>query len=156
RKRNFDFQLLGERQVDGKYFARFLPLCQLGVVSSRRRNSQSRSRLVHGCLTTQLQAPCTNRTATAFLPSWYCTASTVASTWLPPFRLSRRMWSPNSSGSVERNMAWFALLNSTTVASCRLVLPPRDEVTCTGIRTALACGKNCANCSAQLISLVAS
>src|SRR5215470_10654090 len=53
-------------------------------------------------------------------------------------------------------MAWCPLLNSTMVASLKFVLPPRGDVTCTGTRTALACGKNRANCSAQLLSLAIS
>src|SRR5438045_2518240 len=53
-------------------------------------------------------------------------------------------------------MAWRPLLNSTIVASRKFVLPPRGDVTCTGTRTALACGKNRANGSAQLLSLATS
>src|SRR5207245_10173691 len=41
---------------------------------------------------------------------------------------------------------------STTVASRRFVTPFRDEVTCTGTRTAPAWGKKRANRSAQLFS----
>jgi len=53
-------------------------------------------------------------------------------------------------------MAWCPLLNSTIVASRKFVFPPRGDVTCTGMRTALACGKNRASCSAQLLSLATS
>src|SRR5262249_54486504 len=83
RKRNFDFELFGECEVNRKYGTSFRPLRlprrlrgRLGLHWSW--DIQCGKRFGHGCVT-QSQAPCRNRTATALRPSWYCTATTVAS-----------------------------------------------------------------------------
>src|SRR6266581_3783084 len=157
RKGNVDFLLFGKSQIDRKYLARLFPLRQARVLRPRGcGNIQGCRGLVHGRFITQSQGLCKKRTATALRPSWYCTASTVASARKPWGLASSRTRSPNSSGSVERKMAWRPLLYSTMVASRRFVAPPRGDVTCTGTRTALACGKKRASCSAQLFSFVAS
>src|SRR5713226_4098822 len=150
RKGDFDFQLLRERQIDREHRARFLPLrLPWAFRSSWSGDIQRCYRLVHGCVTTQSQGPCKNRTATALRPSWYCTPTTAASVGRPPPVASIRTRSSNSNGKVERKIACSGPPNSTITASRRLVLPPREAVTSTGIRTALACGKNRANRSAQ-------
>src|SRR5713226_8984872 len=157
RKGDFDFQLLRERQIDREHRARFLPLrLPWAFRSSWSGDIQRCYRLVHGCVTTQSQGPCKNRTATALRPSWYCTPTTAASVGRPPPVASIRTRSSNSNGKVERKIACSGPPNSTTAASRRLVLPPRNAVTCTGIRTRLACGKKRANCSAQSCSFAVS
>src|SRR5216684_1916766 len=157
RKGDFQFQLFGERQVDREHRARFFPLrLPRTFRSSWSWDIQRRSRFVHGCVTTQSQGPCENRTATALRPSRYCMPTTVASAGRPSPSASMRTCSSNSSGKVERKIACSGLPNSTTAASRRLLLPPRRTVTCTGMRTRLACGKNRANCSAQANSVAVS
>jgi hypothetical protein len=74
---------------------------------------------------------------------------TVASAGHPCWSRSSRTRSSNSSGRVDRKMAFSAAPNSRTVVSRSFVLPGRTAVTCTGIRTRAASGKNRANCSAQ-------
>src|SRR6266403_1864832 len=68
RKRNGDFQLFGQRQInreDGTHlFPLFLPR---GIGSSGSRIKCSSS-LVHGCII-QSHSPCVNLTATALRPS---------------------------------------------------------------------------------------
>src|SRR5712664_1714565 len=150
RKGNLDFHLFREGQIDREYRARFFPLrLPRAFRSSWSRDIQRCRRLVHGCVTTQSQGPCKNRTATALRPSLYRTPTTAASVGRPPPVASIRRRSSNSSGKVERKIACSGPPNSTIAASRRLVLPPREAVTSTGIRTALACGKNRANRSAQ-------
>src|SRR6266567_2666351 len=95
REGNVDFRLLGKRHVNRKHLARLFPLRKTRVFRARRRwNIQGCSRLVHGRLITQSQGPCKNRTATALRPSWYCTASTVASARKPWGLASSRTRSP--------------------------------------------------------------
>jgi hypothetical protein len=109
-------------------------------------------RFVHGCVT-QLLWPCKKRTATALRPSWYCTATTVASAGRPCSTASSRTRSSNSSGNVDRKIACSGPPNSKTVASRNRDPPPRSELTCTGMRTGRDCGKKRASCSAQSCSL---
>src|ERR1700686_845446 len=149
---NGDFQLLCQRDIDRedrtKLFPLFLPSgfwpCWSWV--------ECGSGFVHGCIT-QSHNPCVNLTATAFRPSWYCTATTVASA-VAPARASRcpRTWSSNSSGSFEIKIACCAPPNSKIVASRSLAPPPRSEVTCTGTRTGAEPGKKRASCPAQSTS----
>jgi len=73
----------------------------------------------------------------------------VASAGLPSPVASIRTRSSNSSGKVERKIACSGPPYSTIAASRKLVPPPRDAVTSTGMRTGLACGKKRASCSAQ-------
>src|SRR6266850_5541364 len=153
-KRHCDLQLLGERQVDWKYLTRLFPL-HLARTPGSGGDVQRCRRFVHGCVT-QLQCPCKKRTATALRPSWYCTATTVASTGRPCSTASSRTRSSNSSGNAERKMACSAPPNSTIVASRNCDPPPRREVTCTGTRTGRDCGKKRASCSAQSCSLAVS
>src|SRR5260370_17130797 len=86
RKGDFDFQLFRERQIDREHRARFFPLClPRALRSSRGRDIQRCSRLVHACLTTQSQGPCRNRTAPPLRPSCYSTPTPAASAPpLPP------------------------------------------------------------------------
>src|SRR6266850_3393574 len=155
-KRYCDFQLLGERQVDWKYLARFFPLHLARALRSGWSGDVQRCRrFVHGCVT-QLDWPCKKRTATALRPSWYCTATTVASAGRPSWTASSRTRSSNSSGNAERKMACSTPPNSMTVASRNCDAPPRKDVTCTGIRTGRMCVKKRASCSAQSCSLAVS
>src|SRR3984885_15504864 len=150
RKRKFDGELSGQREIDRKDRTSFVPLLLAQRIGTRRRRvgKIERGHLGHGCVT-QSQGPCANLTATALRPSWYCTAMTVASAARPLRSRSSRTRSSNSNGNVERKIAKSGAANSSVAASRSLVRPPRRAVTCTGIRTAAACGKNRASCSAQ-------
>src|SRR5271154_1940438 len=150
REWDFDSELPGEREINRKDRANFVPLVLARRSGPRRRRvgKIERGHLGHGCVT-QSQGPCANLTATALRPSWYCTAMTVASAARPFRSRSSRTRSSNSNGKEERKMAKSGAANSSVAASRSLVRPPRRAVTCTGMRTAAACGKNRASCSAQ-------
>src|SRR5882762_2479393 len=152
RKGNGDFQLFCQRQIDREYGTKLFPLFLAGGFWPYWSGVERGSSFVHGCIT-QSHNPCVNLTATAFRPSWYCTATTVASA-AAPARESRctRTWSSNSSGRVDRKIACCAPPNSKTVASRNLAPPPRSAVTCTGTRTAAEPGKKRASCRAQSTS----
>src|ERR1700730_993354 len=147
-----DFQFFRQCKVNWKDRAYFGPFCLSCGLGPHRHRVECRSSFVHGCIT-QAHSPCVNLTATAFRPSWYCTATTVASA-VAPARASRctRTWSSNSSGSFEIKIACCAPPNSKIVASRSLAPPPRSEVTCTGTRTGAEPGKKRASCPAQSTS----
>src|SRR5439155_12971026 len=68
-KRNFEFQLFGESQIDGKERTKLLPLLLApDLAFHQARNLQSCQRIIHG-LFTQEQFPSANSTATALRPS---------------------------------------------------------------------------------------
>src|SRR5260370_10482633 len=147
RKGEFDFQLFRERQIDREHRARFFPLClPRALRSSRGRDIQRCSRLVHGCLTTQSQGPCRNRTATALRPSWYCLPTTVASARPPSPPASLPTPSPPSSGRFERKIACSGPPNSTTAPSPKMVPPPPHPATSIRIQTRLGCENTREHC----------
>src|SRR6266404_2397594 len=151
-KGNGDFQLLCQRQVDREDGTKLVPLFLPRGFWPCWSRVECGSSFVHGCVA-QSHNPCVNLTATAFRPSWYCTATTVASAAVPA-RESRctRTWSSNSNGSVDRKIACCAPPNSKTVTSRSLAPPPRSAVTCTGTRTTAEPGKKRASCPAQSTS----
>src|SRR5205807_1007024 len=107
-RRYFQCKVLRQHEIDlVAVHVAFLRLPQM----PRNQRAQpafavvQRGRLVHDRFITQSQGPCKNRTATALRPSWYCTASTVASARYPCGLASSLTRSPNSRGSVERKIA---------------------------------------------------
>jgi len=103
----------------GKTERSFLPF--LGATDFRAdgHGHFERRGLVHGRVT-QSQRPRANLTAMALRPSWYCTATTVASAELAGVSRCKRTRSSNSKGKVDRKMACSSPPNSNTVASAKL------------------------------------
>src|ERR1700681_314751 len=89
RKRNGNFELLGQCKIDGKNGTKFLPLFRSADFRADGRGHFEGGRLGHGRVI-QSQRPNANLTATALRPSWYCTATTVASALLPGVSRCRR------------------------------------------------------------------
>jgi hypothetical protein len=98
----------------------------------------------------QLLTSPVKRTATAFCPSWYRTATTTARVSNDPSEFTTRTPSSNSSGNPEANNNSCAVPNSITVCSWRGRIGVASETTFTGIRTADAFGNRCANFSTHV------
>jgi len=98
----------------------------------------------------QLLTSPVKRTATAFRPSWYRTATTTARVSSDPSEFTTRTPSSNSNGRPEAKSTSCAVPNSITVCSCKGRIAVASDTTFTGIRIADAFGKRCANFSTHV------
>src|SRR6266436_4487408 len=124
REGNGDFQLLCQRQIDREDGTKLFPLFLAGGFWPYWSGVERGSSFDHGCIT-QSHNPCVNLTATAFRPSWYCTATTVASA-AAPARESRctRTWSAAEPGKKRASCPAHPTSSSTTAISVERFTQP--------------------------------